>query len=102
MDIKPIDQNDLRSLRKHAKGLGRKASGHTVKSRREAEKPRRSALDGRSQRATGRSAQLNTTVRPEIKALVAEARPRWGMPICTFIENAIEQYARQLEIEEAG
>ena len=91
-----IDEYDLRELRKSAK---RKAGGTTVASRRKGEKVSVSPLDGRAQHKTNRDVQLNVGVREEIKEIVAQSRIKYGLPMCVFVEEAIEFYARKLDLE---
>jgi len=42
---------------------------------------------------------LNVDVSADVKALVNKARSDYGMPIRSFVAEAIRRYARQLEIE---
>jgi len=47
-------------------------------------------IDGRNLRKTGRTAQLATKVRPEIKAMVYELAETCDMAINEIIETSIE------------
>jgi hypothetical protein len=97
-DIVDIDDdNDLAALRSSApRGVG----GATVQSRAKREKPR-SPTDGRRHRVAGseRQVPLNVDIPPETKALVVKASIELGLPMKTFVAQAIEHYYRALEIE---
>lgn len=53
--------------------------------------------DGRSKRATGRTAQFNVGVKPDIKANFARAAKRAGLSVTDFFEAlALEAIAKHL------
>ncbi len=55
-------------------------------------------IDGRSLRKTGRTEQLATKVRPEIKAMIYELAQSYGMPINEIIEQSIEAtYSQKIQ-----
>jgi hypothetical protein len=57
--------------------------------RRQRELKARSVVDGRSLRATGRTAQFNFKCTPEIKALVHETADREGLTVAEWMERAV-------------
>jgi len=59
--------------------------------RRTKEKKVHSAVDGRSLRATGRTEQLNVTIRPDLKLAIAEYVKAKGIKIVDLIERALEK-----------
>ena len=97
-----LDEDDLMSLRKQARRAPRKAAGTTVQSRARAERVA-SRLDARRMPLRGAPSEnlvpLNVDVPTEIKATVTKMRSEYGIPIRTFVAEAIRRYARQLEIE---
>jgi predicted HicB family RNase H-like nuclease len=44
--------------------------------------------DGRRKRATGRTAQFNVMMKPEVKAAISKAAHRAGKPVTQWIEDA--------------
>lgn len=91
------DENDIAALRARYKPqappLGAAAAGRRA-AERKATQPRIAANDGRKLRATGRTAQLNVTVRPEIKELVSALALARGSTVVALIEDLIEAAAR--------
>ena len=59
--------------------------------RRTKEKKVHSAVDGRSLRATGRTEQLNVTIRPDLKLAVTEYVKSEGIKIVDLVERALEK-----------
>ena len=58
--------------------------------RKERETKVRAAVDGRSLRATGRTAQFNLKCRPEIKAAVTKVAKAEGLSIAEWMERTLE------------
>lgn len=52
----------------------------------------RNPTDGRSLRATGRTAQFNVGMKPDLKADIARAAKKAGVPITVWIERAALAY----------
>ena len=61
--------------------------------RKAREKKARGAVDGRSLRTKGRTAQLNVRIRPEAKEMLAAFLEREGVTLPDWIENIIESTA---------
>lgn len=61
-----------------------------VDSRRQAERTIRAVVDGRSLKATGRTAQLNFMIRPDLKADAITAAKAAGMSLAAWLEWAIQ------------
>jgi hypothetical protein len=104
-EIVGVDEDDLMSLRKAARRAPRKAAGATIQSRARGERTP-SPLDARRMPLRGlhqpeSMVPLNVDVSTDVKALVNKARSDYGMPIRSFVAEAIRRYARQLEIEMA-
>jgi predicted HicB family RNase H-like nuclease len=53
--------------------------------------------DGRRLRATGRTAQFNVNMKPEVKASIVKAAHKAGIPITVWIEQAALAYMGQAE-----
>lgn len=60
------------------------------KARKAREKQIRATVDGRSLRATGRTAQFNFKCAPDIKALVHKAVEREGVTVAEWMERAMQ------------
>jgi hypothetical protein len=70
----------------------------TPKARRAREKQMRlSPTDGRRKRRTGRTVQLNTKMRADLKARVVQASRDQRMPIAELIEAALIAHLATLE-----
>ena len=61
--------------------------------RKAREKKVRGAVDGRSLRTKGRTAQLNVRIRPEAKEMLAAFLEREGVALPDWIESIIESAA---------
>lgn len=48
--------------------------------------------DGRRKRATGRTAQFNVMMKPDVKAAISKAAHRAGIPVTVWIEQAARAY----------
>ena len=59
--------------------------------RKTREKKVQSAVDGRSLRATGRTEQLNVTIRPDLKLAITEYVKAEGIKIVDLVERALEK-----------
>ena len=69
-----------------------KSSGKPQKSQRKTrEKKVRSVVDGRSLKATGRTEQLNVTIRPDLKLAITEYVKAEGIKIVDLVERALEK-----------
>jgi predicted HicB family RNase H-like nuclease len=53
--------------------------------------------DGRRLRATGRTAQFNVNMKPEVKAAIVRAAHKGGIPITEWIERAALAYMGHTE-----
>jgi len=62
--------------------------------RRQRELKARSVVDGRSLRATGRTAQFNFKCTPEIKSLVHETAETEGLTVAEWMERAVQAALR--------
>ena len=67
-------------------------AAQTIKGRKKLEKKRPTDGDGRSKRATGRTAQLNLKERPEWRAELITAAGSRGMLMVEFVELMFEQW----------
>jgi len=52
--------------------------------------------DGRRKRATGRTAQFNVKVKPELRHRTIQASRQHDMPISVLVEKALEAYLAKL------
>jgi hypothetical protein len=59
--------------------------------RKTREKKVQSVVDGRSLRATGRTEQLNVTIRPDLKLAITEYVKAEGIKIVDLVERALEK-----------
>lgn len=62
-------------------------------------KEKRHALrpdDGRRKRATGRTAQFNTKMKPDLRDRVAQASRMTGKAIAVLVEEALEAYLQKV------
>lgn len=50
--------------------------------------------DGRRLRATGRTAQFNVNMKPDLKAAIGQAARRAGIPVTVWIEQAALAYMK--------
>jgi hypothetical protein len=89
---------DMAAARKlwELKKVGKKKSDRKAQRKRLAD-----AVDKRSLRATGRTAQFNFRTTAEIGAKAREAAKAAGMPIAEWMEKAVEAYLAQSQ-EESG
>lgn len=53
--------------------------------------------DGRRRRATGRTAQFNVKMKPELRRRTIQASRAHDMPISVFVERALEAFLTKLE-----
>jgi len=53
--------------------------------------------DGRSLRATGRTAQLATRVKPETREKLMDAAARSGLTMAEIIERAVDDYVTRMD-----
>ena len=83
--------SDMEAMRLLAQKFATKSSrSQPVKAeRKEKEKKARSVVDGRSLRATGRTAQFNFKCTPEIKALVHETADSESLTVAEWMERAV-------------
>jgi hypothetical protein len=86
----------LRAL--HGEGL---KSESPLALRRKLEKSALNPNDGRRKRATGRTVQLNTTIRPETKTALVEASRHYNKTIVELIERGIALAIAELEKKHA-
>lgn len=91
------DELDVRAALASRYSGGRKPDKSIVASRRALEKRALSPNDGRVKRATGRSVQLNTTIRPELKEKLVEAARDHRRTIVEIIERGIALAIEELE-----
>jgi hypothetical protein len=74
---------------------GRKTKGATVKSRAEAEKPPVLPTDGRRERATGRTLQLNMKVKPAFRDDLVALADKHQIGLAEMLERVLTEW-RQL------
>lgn len=80
--------NDL--LNAFRKGREQQKSGKSQRAQRKSkEKKVQSAVDGRALRATGRTAQLNVTIHPDLKDAIMEYVKAEGIKIVDLVEQAL-------------
>ena len=99
-----IDENDIAALRARHKQQRQAFAGTNVGAavaqRRSAERkattPRVAANDGRKLKSTGRTAQLNVTIRPEVKELAIALAATRGSTMVGLIEELIETAAAMI------
>jgi hypothetical protein len=100
-----IDENDIAALRARHKHQRQSAAGgggvgSAVAQRRIAERkattPRIADNDGRKLKNTGRTAQLNVTIRPDVKELALALAAARGSTMVGLIEDLIEAAASSI------
>ena len=70
----------------------RKTKGATIRSRAEAEKPPILPTDGRRQRATGRTKQMNMKVKPTYYAELVELADKRGIGLAEMSERILAEW----------
>ena len=83
--------NDLRDAFRAAWAKQAKSGKSQAAQRKTREKKVQSAVDGRSLRATGRTEQLNVTIRPDLKLALTEYVKAEGIKIVDLVERALEK-----------
>ncbi len=85
-----FDFEDRDAMAKAREKLRAKGFTPGPKERKQKEKRIRSAVDGRTLKGTGRSAQFNFKAREDIKQRVSQAAAAEGVSIAEWMERAIE------------
>ena len=85
-----FDFEDPDAMAKARATLRAKGFSSTPKARKQKETKIRSAVDKRTLRVTGRTAQFNFKAREDIKRRVTEAAEGEGITIAEWMERAIE------------
>ena len=85
-----FDFEDPDAMAKAREKLRAKGFSAGPKARKQKEKKIRAAVDARTLKVTGRTAQFNFKARADIKRSVAEAAAQEGLTIAEWMERAIE------------
>ena len=83
--------NELLDAFRRGRAQQAKSGKSQTAQRKTREKKVQSAVDGRSLRATGRTEQLNVTIRPDLKLAITEYVKAEGIKIVDLIERALEK-----------
>ena len=83
--------NELLDAFRKGRAQQAKSGKSQTAQRKTREKKVQSAVDGRSLRATGRTEQLNVTIRPDLKLAITEYVKAEGIKIVDLIERALEK-----------
>ena len=83
--------NELLDAFRKGRAQQAKSGKSQAAQRKTREKKVQSAVDGRSLRATGRTEQLNVTIRPDLKLAITEYVKAEGIKIVDLVERALEK-----------
>jgi D-aminopeptidase len=83
--------NELLDAFRKGRAQQAKSGKSQTAQRKTREKKVQSAVDGRSLRATGRTEQLNVTIRPDLKLAITEYVKAEGIKIVDLVERALEK-----------
>jgi hypothetical protein len=83
--------NELLDAFRKGRAQQAKSGKSQAAQRKTREKKVQSAVDGRSLRATGRTEQLNVTIRPDLKLAITEYVKTEGIKIVDLVERALEK-----------
>ena len=83
--------NELLDAFRKGRAQQAKSGKSQTAQRKTREKKVHSAVDGRSLRATGRTEQLNVTIRPDLKLAITEYVKAEGVKIVDLVERALEK-----------
>ena len=92
-------ENDPEAIAKMRAQWKSISQGDSPKQRKKREQKIRSAVDGRSLKATGRTEQFNFKCREGTKRLATEAAQAMGMTIAEWMERAV---ALAIELQQNG
>jgi len=81
----------LNAFRASRAQQAKSGKSHSRAQRKAKEKKVQAAVDGRSLRATGRTEQLNVTIRPDLKIAITEYVKAEGIKIVDLVEQALEK-----------